>query len=449
MKFYKVLRTVTVLYLLVYLQSCSCQRHENIRVLNVVNFGAIGNDNKDDTEAFQEALDYLDNSKITTLYVPKGTYLFSRTKVAGRAYCISLPSNCTIKGDGREKSILKLMPNQGNFTRLAYFDGKENLTLNNLSIDGNVSSQKKTKNKYNEHLAGLYINQSKNVIITNCQFLNTGGDGITIRGPKDKPTENVTIDNVKFNNNFRNGITLGSGFEFIKITNCEFGSKIAASPIDSEPEHGRCSNVEIKKNTFIGKIGGTIVTLGGHITVDGYSISQNTFNNTCIFMVKAKNALIEDNEFIIESTKRPVFSILYYNEDISIKNNNIRTNVKLIHLTATKGGTPRGVKFESNNVSSSYVDGESILLQGVSDISVRKNVFEFDGNPIQPFIKIKANRDMSNLTVKNNKISGFSGKFVTIYRNKKWQVKSVIIKDNLMDNKVLPAQIIPSNNYNE
>jgi len=62
-------------------------------VVNVLDFGAVGNGIADDTAAIQSAINYAQSSNIKSVYFPAGTYFVSST--------INITSSLTVFGDGR------------------------------------------------------------------------------------------------------------------------------------------------------------------------------------------------------------------------------------------------------------------------------------------------------------------------------------------------------------
>lgn len=429
-----------VLIIFYSLISCGTRFKDGTKI-NVKTYGAKGNDRLDDTKAFQDALDYISSVGGGELYVPQGTYYVRRTEVAGKAYCIKIPSNCKIIGDDMNKSVIKLMAKQTNYTRIAYFEKNTNLVLSNLTFDGNASAQVKTKGAYNEHLGGLFVSQSSDILISDCKFINTGGDGVSLRGSI--PTQNVVVKNCYFDGNNRNGLTLGSGFKHITISNNYFGPNIVGSPIDSEPHHGICSNVLIEKNEFDGKATGTIITLGGHITVDGYIIRNNNFKNVGIFIIRSKNVKVTGNQFDMKKCSRPLFTITYACDNIEISDNKISTDVKLIYFTATRGGFPKNITFSNNEIRSTYSLNEMSLIQGVSRLNMTGNSFIIVSDSKFPVIKLKANRAMSSVKISDNKISGLKGEFVKLELSKKFRTSDFVIVDNYQGGKSLPEYSIP------
>lgn len=88
----------------------------NYRYLNVKDFGAVGDGETDDTQAFKDAMQVLNNSTIDDvnggwdshtyiLYIPSGVYIISEPNVLTPTHVNSM--GFTIKGNGMANSIIK------------------------------------------------------------------------------------------------------------------------------------------------------------------------------------------------------------------------------------------------------------------------------------------------------------------------------------------------------
>ena len=171
-----------------------------IYYVNVKDFGATGDGNTNDTNAFLKALE-----KSNTIYFPKGTYVIQNALIDR--------SNVTIFGDNGNTFIKNNQNTQTfHFKNSGY---SESITIRDLNFTGNRDLNNQTHIKmyggknvsiYNctftncgfsaiVNYAGLPLIDSK---IYNCTFKNTGEAGINIR-----PFKNISI----YNNTFLDGIT--------------------------------------------------------------------------------------------------------------------------------------------------------------------------------------------------------------------------------------------------
>jgi hypothetical protein len=120
------------------------------RVGDIISFGAVSNDNNDDTAAIQRALDAC--AVTGSAFVPAGTYKISlpnHTDVRVVDTCLVMPSNCTLHGEG-DTSILKWdsQVNNEDWWRMigvalepgaAGRQSIENVAIRDLHIDGSTT----------------------------------------------------------------------------------------------------------------------------------------------------------------------------------------------------------------------------------------------------------------------------------------------------------------------
>lgn len=170
-------------------------RFDTLPFKSVKDYGAKGDGVTDDTEAFSNAISENDN-----IYISPGTYMLKEG--------VSIPANKTIIGTSL--SILKQIGgnNQDSFIRLV----GNNITLNTLIIDGNVSKNSNT----GEHNHGIECG-ADNIVIKNLTVKNTRGDGVYVGGIV--KSNNVLISRVSIDNAWRNGISVINS-DFTQIENC-------------------------------------------------------------------------------------------------------------------------------------------------------------------------------------------------------------------------------------
>lgn len=397
-------------------------------MLNVRDFGAKGDFIHDDTKAIQSCFNELQKKGEGIVYFPKGVYKISRTDKPGKAYCLLGIDNISIIGESRKGSIIKLAQQQKNFTRMLVFEGNKNVKIENITFDGNVSSQVNPE-KPNEHLGGIFIDHSSNVNISNANFVNTGGDGIGIRGVK-VPSSNINIQNCYFNKNQRNGITLGSGFKDILIENNFFGKDIDDSPIDSEPENGIAKNVKIYDNVIYTP---TLLTLGGNKRCVGsnFDIRNNKLYNCSVFIHKADSLYFKNNTIKINKSKRAAITFLGSNTNVFIENNIIEIREKpAFYMVKTQHSkyAPSDIVIKNNKIK---VEGSKAFdIRGANKILISDN--DIISNNGKVGIYCFSNYPMNDIVIKGNRIKGFEkGVRLNAYKNN--PIRNVKIKQNRFD----------------
>ena len=215
-----------------------------INTLSVINFGAISNDNRDDTAAFQKCVDALSKNKGGTMIIPKGIYHISHLKFFGKKY-----SDISIEGN--DSRIIQIFPKK----RISVHGGLWKTFAERNSADGcfvfdaQVSNQKddslciknisiKNLNFYSfvdkvgfdELSHQISAHGVSNFTAENCNFIGFLGDGIAINAGTDMQNfinaynKNVTIKNCNFdgiNKDNRQGISIYYCDGFL-IENCNF-----------------------------------------------------------------------------------------------------------------------------------------------------------------------------------------------------------------------------------
>ena len=402
------------------------------KMVSVNDFGAKANDGIDDTKNIQDALNHLDTIGGGMLNIPEGTFIISR-KSPQKAGCIYLPSNVQIVGAGQKKTILKLQTKQGNYTRLIYIKGEKNVSLSRLTIDGNRWEQPKPEAP-NEHLHGIFIDSSIDVLIRDCTFQNTGGDGILIHGPRVQ-SKNITIRNCAFKDNRRNGITLGSGFNGVVIDSCYFeATNIYGSPIDSEPDNGKCENAKFTNNIVVSnKKNPTLITLGGHVPVVGYEVSNNKLENCGLHLVRAYDAEIFNNEISVKGKRTPGIKSIYVSKNIDIYNNTIHSEADGIQLIATNQSHPSDFIIRNNTIEVSREGAVGVRIQGTKNVEIKENgitsIFPKGSNI---GLYVRSTRDVDNIKISGNKIKNFNNG-LNLVAYAKYTLTNITFEDNLLD----------------
>lgn len=179
-------------------------------ILNVKDYGATGDGATDDTVAIKAAI----NDGGAGIYIPAGTYVVSSS--------LALPSNFTIQGAGKNKSILKI---SSGFTQDGYLDSViqdpestilPRIYLRDFTIDGQgggtVAAAVKFSNHYDSVFENVYIRQSTghgfylqrpvNGAMNNCYINAPSGNGILIEA--DAGTGQFDLGNVLLDNGGNN-----------------------------------------------------------------------------------------------------------------------------------------------------------------------------------------------------------------------------------------------------
>lgn len=259
---------------------------------NVKTFGAVGDGVTDDTQAIQNAIEYVHNIGGGTIYFPYGTYLLStplflidsKGNLSDRGHALEVYSNQRLVFDKgatlkRGSTSLNCIMFVANSTDATGYDGASNIEIIGATFDGNYEAFQST-------VTTLATTHANNIRIVDCIFTNAGGEwhSIEINSSRD-----VIVDNCKFKNNQNKediqldaaigtgnrGVCDGTVCKDITIKNCIFDlSNGIAIGNHSEAKH---CNTRIHDNVFRGGTNtsrGYIDFVSQHEKVDIYN---NTF----------------------------------------------------------------------------------------------------------------------------------------------------------------------------
>jgi len=241
---------------------------------SVMWFGATGDGTTNDSFAFQSAITALRHA-----YVPAGTYLIDNT---------TIPSNTLIEGEDRDSTVIKLVSSASDepiFEGSDTTNGNENITIRNLTIDGNRSNQTPSGdgNYMGIRMDGWEDSTLENILIKDCAT-----DGVYITKDSTTESQNIHIKGVRVTNCRRNGITVIS-VDGLIVTDSEIDSITGTSPqagIDIEPdgaftcEYITIANCLIHDNAEI-----------------GISIYQNTIYDTVQFVTISGNHIYDNTTY--------------------------------------------------------------------------------------------------------------------------------------------------------
>jgi hypothetical protein len=216
--------------------------------VSVTDFGASpSNSASINRAAFQAAVDYLDNRGGGTLYIPTGTY--ETTEIA-------LGWNLEIVG---EAGAVIRRPNNAADPNVRLFSTEDRpwqsasdsptLTIRNLTFDGNRAGNTPWAGYEREQWASVFIQGDpayagrRNVVVDNCRFINSPGDGLSVY-----VNARVKADNITGTNNLRGLITVHGGHSETFITNMsdELGTLCSGLHIESDgPGYGGSTRCDV------------------------------------------------------------------------------------------------------------------------------------------------------------------------------------------------------------
>lgn len=326
------------------------------KVINIKDFGAIGDGIFDNSNIFNSVLKNIKNNETYKIIIPEGTFLISNT--------IELPENVSIEGLDPTISIIKINTKNTAFTILKnkevnFYQYK---FIRNLSIRGpeygiNPFSWKDTR-----------IVADKSV-------------GIKVLGYRNR-IENCEIDG--FSNA---GIQLTSSYyNFINkcfIKNNKYGiqiNEISTSTYISGSEFRFNSIALLIKNSYSVYITDNIIEANFSNFIDDHNPDNSLSNGKAIVFLNSNNNYVERN----------FFEEQYYNVVLDQSNNNIFTS----NFFAVSGKMPENIR-KKNQVTFVFKNNSSYN-------TIRDNTIETTSQDVQKAEIIFDNSDFSTNSINFN-----------------------------------------------
>ncbi|MFK2889905.1 right-handed parallel beta-helix repeat-containing protein [Dyella flagellata] len=238
-------------------------------VVNVRQFGAMGNGSMDDTKAIQAAIDALPASG-GTIVVPDGTYMINALKgISLRSHTrLSLHSGAALKAignDARRYWVVKAW------------------NVNNVEIEGGGIIGDRYSHRGSaggEWGYGINISSSDKVYVHDITIQDCWGDGLLIgalgSGHGMVESTNVTLNRVKSKNNRRQGMSITPS-NHVYVVNSSFTGTHGTAPqsgIDIEPRaQGWVSQVRLENTSLSGNDGNGLEV---HHNVDALTLNKVT-----------------------------------------------------------------------------------------------------------------------------------------------------------------------------
>lgn len=415
--------------------------------MNVKQFGAKGDGTTDETTLLNAIFTYGSNTGLKHIVFPAGTYCVSDT--------VNIYSDLNIEGMGKGVSIIKMAASDVTDTNhyTLNFNNKTNLSIQDITLQGSKALDDYTLTE-NKLYFGLYLVDSSNITVNNCEFKQYYTSSLSIRN-----TSNVNVTNCTFTSNCWNDIALTKATNNITIDNnvftdiCHRGinaedglmtEKVTNTIITNNKMHS--NNTSTSNTSFCISFSNTSLS-GEGIRYEKIIISDNILSGTWqgISFKFAKNIVISNN---ISSVARFITTndsgMTSYNENITIENNNITcyhpTSTSIYGMEITR---PKNINIVNNTVAGSgntaltftncvniIVENNTILSSGNHGIRVTGNDINLVNNTIDSTTGNGISTDGNNLTIKNNKLTNMGSDGMSIGGQK----KNYRIEDNYVFN---------------
>jgi hypothetical protein len=372
--------------------------------LNPKSYGAKGDGVTYDAQAIIDCINDAYTKGIKEVHVPSGTYLLDKTVKIISKHDIKLIGVGYVEFKMKTGFIVSSSNPSAPDNRVIHFDNCNNITVENIVLNGNASDT----SIYNGY--GIAFLYGTNCRLKDCIVKNLGGEGVVIEGGSKIWVENTEVTNTNHGINYYNGATdvfidnvrvdvRGYGI----FNEASFSSKITNSRIKgtnagyigwaSDLAIGYAQNIDsiiLDGNEIIGGLGIKIyeganqildaIVTNNKITSDNASACQLTVSNRGIFegntvigtasgslafesfLLQAKNTTISGNIFKATNSNYS-FHIRDDNTNCRIGLNN---HVGIILNDANKAAISRG------NV---YGSGDSTQVRGGGNGSLQDESF--------------------------------------------------------------------------
>jgi hypothetical protein len=249
---------------------------------NVKSFGAKGDGSTVDRVAIQNAIDQAAAAGGGVIYFPAGIYLVDVVGSSdGGIISLSLKSRVTLKGASQQASILKLKDasyGPGAYYRLIASDHNgqsSHMAIRDLTIDGNSSHQSVSGKQASNIL--LEADGSEDIVIDSIRSINSGGQGIQVRGSSSQFAQNIRITNNLSENHL--GICIqASQFDGLVVTG-NISRNCGDNGIDVYGDDGT-NDTHARNFTITQNIIDTALVGVFNETVSSGVVSANTIANT-------------------------------------------------------------------------------------------------------------------------------------------------------------------------
>ncbi len=342
----------------------------NSPVINVKDYGAVGDGITDDTMSLTNAISDLADGSVLDL--AGGVYLTESQDIANLSDIIIKDGELKFKSTSSGKYILQLY-------------NLNNVTFKKVIFDGNMDGQ-----------YWLYTYSNDEISFLKCKFKNLGNGSLSVWGNRIRSSNKIVFDNCVFDTINSSGISRALFFtdtstpgKFNKIVKCHFNNINPSN--DSDAIYAEASGIDRRIDL---------------------TIINNTFTDIAKRYIKlnADGVTVRGNKGYASALQTNMFAcISAYGDDIIITNNQFFFNGSLACYHFVEMVTDhKGIKIINNIVRSGTVLASSyaIYLAGnLTDILIANNTLEkFDYG-----IKDAASGSESrSIKITNNEFIGFT-----------------------------------------
>lgn len=310
--------------------------------IDVREHGAGGDGKKDDTAAFQAAIDALPAGGGTVL-VPAGSYLIDPTRN------VKLRSRMHLSLAAGARLVAKANAAPRAYVLLA--QQVEDVEISGGSIVGDRDSHRGTAGEWGH---GIRIRGCSRVTVRDIRISRCWGDGISaggimLKGQPSRPGRDLLVANVVCSGNRRQGLTLGS-YRGVRVRNCEFsgtGGTPPAAGIDIEPDTDIASGIVIEECLVRDNRGPGIQLYkrAADVTISKCTIERNRGDG--VLVLTAADCVFAEN--IIRNNRLAGITLRGGSRNIRITGNRLSGNLQGGKRQVRSAADSVGISVEADN----------------------------------------------------------------------------------------------------
>lgn len=402
-----------------------------VPTINVRDFGARGDDQVDDTDAFDAAVRALPASGGRIL-VPSGVYMLTaRHTHPNRVIDLTERRNIEIVGEGLETTILRMSPGvYSSATFMILIKLSSGIVIQDLTLDGNRDEVVYR----DEQSHGIEIVSSSDVRISGVRFENSGGDGIRLFGLtiQDPWTEHVTIEESHFRDATRNGISMQRMVRNVTIRNNRF-ERISDQSISSEPSgNGSPTDIVIEGNVITHSYTTWAIALAGAKpleTMKRLTFRDNRIENGAAYFLWIEDLSIEDNTFLGD----PYHSTLRLGDvrQVRVARNRIEGQAEqgpgVVQVVNHNDPFSAMVTIQDNQITVAESLTGIFVRDAVSDITISGNLIQGTRGRSGIHFSNNAVTDMPrpSISITDNQVENFRSGIVLVTRGDEYEQVSI------------------------
>jgi hypothetical protein len=275
--------------------------------------------------------------------------------------------NLTLRGAGTGATVIRLMPNQtipkGADADVIQTIGCRNLTLRELSVHGSYL----TLGNASEQMHGIHLTQgSEEIAVHRVRVFQCAGDGLRLLGSSARRVRKVWVEDCRFIQNKRSGVSFQRASEFVWIRDCYIETTIPSTDqsIDFEPTgEGAPTDIIIESNIIVHQTGTAAVSISGVSSTDAtrrVTFAHNIVLGGEIFCTDVTELTIKNNVVLIPASDRPPGVLL----NLARGGDSVRITENL--LISERAGTPAVIHLgaSARPVSRALVAGNLCITPG-------------------------------------------------------------------------------------